>query len=451
MFNKKLLGAAMVLATPLAFGAVETTVTNAKVLSAEATVGVTAVGSPAFTIEVGNEYLVGDELTLTFTGTFDATNNPATGAITEDNNGTNSTIALKSIDGNVVVYRFTAVDGTTVASQFTFAANNFVFDGSGFDGSAGTVTVAWTGLTDSVAAEELITFGEEQLTASVTKAADAKIDVTADRKNFAVEGSQTAILEEVEVTIASAAGDPAFANSSTATLDAALAVATLTSDFTWMTEGTPAALSAGYSVSCTDDGAAATATMAADFQSVTCTPATAGIMGFDINIPAAGTNIIPESTYTASVDLVHDVAAGADALGNAAADVAKAVSLGSAGSNGLNATNVTVYSMPFGETVTPFLWVSNGSNDVGTITAEIIYDGVVSSEYALGTVASDSNQHIAQALIDAAGDDYPTSGRGDIKVIVTSSDTKVTAGYRVGDDRASLETSDTLNSDQETP
>jgi len=74
MFNKKLLCAAMVLATPLAFGAVETTVTNAKVLSAEATVGVAVVGSPAFTIEVGNEYLVGDTLTLTFTGTFDATN-----------------------------------------------------------------------------------------------------------------------------------------------------------------------------------------------------------------------------------------------------------------------------------------------------------------------------------------------------------------------------------------
>ena len=94
------------------------------------------------------------------------------------------------------------------------------------------------------------------------------------------------------------------------------------------------------------------------------------------------------------------------------------------------------------------MWVANNSTDVGTVTATITNAGTVSAEYALGTVAANTNKHIAQALKTAAGADYPTSGRGNITVTSTSSKTKVTGGYKVGDDRASLENSDTLNSDQ---
>ena len=448
MLNKKLLAAALAIAvSPAALGAGSTTVTK-HVISAESATGATVIQSPAFVIALASEYVVGDQIAMTFAGGFHSTNAPATATNTETNNGTNSTLALLSVVGQTVTYRITAVAGTTVASTFAFAASNFKFDASAMDTSAGSVTLAWTGIaTDSVVATPLINYGVAEFGATVSTKANAQVDVAADRKNFAVATGQTAILEQIGITITDAANDGTdnHVGASLSTFDAATTVSFL-GDFSWMATGTPLALRTGYTLTCTGCSAV---TPNATFTQVDAV-GVVGVNTLNINIPAAGhansVATIPVGSYTASAGIQYDATAVAGVA--VQTNAIKTVTLADAGANTLNATSVTVYSMPFGSTVTPFLWVANNSADVGTVTATITNAGTVSAEYALGTVAANTNKHIAQALITAAGADYPTSGRGNITVTSTSSKTKVTGGYKVGDDRASLENSDTLNSDQ---
>lgn len=448
MLNKKLLATALAIAvSPAALGAGSTTVTS-HVISAESATGATVIQSPAFTIALASEYVVGDQIAMTFAGNFHSTNAPATATNTETNAGNNSTLALLSISGQTVTYRLTGVTGTTVGSTFTFAASNFKFDASAMDTSAGAVTMAWTGIaTDSVVATPLISYGVPEFTATVTKKANAKVDVAADRKNFAVATGQTAVLEDITITIADAANDGTTAHrgASLSTFDAATTVSFL-GDFSWMATGSPLALRTGYTLTCTGCSSVAPNATFTQVDAV----GIAGVNTLNINIPAAGNAnsvaTIPVGSYTASAGIQYDATAVAGVA--IQTNAIKTVTLADAGANALNATSVTIYSMPFSSAVTPFLWVANNSTSAGTVTATITNAGTVSAEYALGSVAANTNKHIAQALKTAAGADYPTSGRGNITVTSTSSKTKVTGGYKVGDDRASLENSDTLNSDQ---
>jgi hypothetical protein len=97
--------------------------------------------------------------------------------------------------------------------------------------------------------------------------------------------------------------------------------------------------------------------------------------------------------------------------------------------------------------VIQMLWVTNGSLIDGDVSATITHEGATTAAYELGQVDAKSNLSIGSLLSTAAGADYPTSGRGDVTVTVTSSDTKVLGSYYKDGDRLLLESSDTLNSD----
>lgn len=161
----------------------------------------------------------------------------------------------------------------------------------------------------------------------------------------------------------------------------------------------------------------------------------------DLDLGAEGGSL-PVQTYTIASTIVYDT------------DQTRVFPAISAGAFGLNATSVTVYSVPFSAGVIRMLWASNGSAIDGTADATINHGGVTMGPYDLGTVAAGSNASLSSALTDAvtaAGDTMPTTGRGDITFTITSSDTKVLGSYFKDADRQGLESSDTLNSDQLNP
>jgi len=164
-----------------------------------------------------------------------------------------------------------------------------------------------------------------------------------------------------------------------------------------------------------------------------------GTMGaaqtLDLALGAEG-GMLPVQTYTISSTVTYDT------------DKTETFAAISAGEFDLNATEVTVYSVPFSDGVIRMLWASNGSNVDGTAEATIVHEGVTMGPYDLGTVAADSNESLNAALITAvadAGDTMPTDGRGDITFTITSSDTKVLGSYYKDGDRLLLESSDSLN------
>lgn len=472
MFNKKTLAAALVLASPLSFGAITVTSDGAAAVvpavnSAEAGVAAeTAVAT--FHVELDAQYLQTDQITLTFSGADLADDfSPNVGTITGGNGGT---IAFLSRDGNALTYRVTSAN-TTADEVFIFtggvAAQDFRLDTSGVTGT-GSVSYKLASSIEESADITILSYGTEEFSVDATAAtdkADALVDVTNARLTFASENNDNSITNHDNVADIITIGisdspndgaDPANAYTVEQVLTTGTTF-TVTGDFSWMAETNDdgdLVTRTGYSLTAADSVATnAPVTIADDYQSVSWAATDQGgvnagdaVLGdytLTITVPVAGdvnsvAKIVPEDQFTGSVKFVW----------GAGDDENRTDSIADLGSHGLNATSVTVYSMPFSEGVIPFMYVSNGSDTAGDVTATITYDGTVSSEYEVGSVDKYTNYNIMTDLktaVEAAGDDFPTDGRGDITVTVTSSDTEVLGSYYKDADRLGLESSESLN------
>jgi hypothetical protein len=454
MFNKKTLAAALVLASPLSFGAITVGGITESVNSVE-------FGTPAlttvqdFTVTLGGSYLQGDEIALTFVGAdLDETFVPVTGAITQSTAGTNKISYLKT-EGNVVTFR--VISSTAEAADvFDFNGHSFPLDTENLTGT-GTVTLTATSLIETSGAIDILSYGTKEFSVNAVNAADkanALVDVTNDRLTFAADAGHDTTVDIIAIGISDAANDGAdpvknYTNQKTLTADTKF---TVNGDFSWMAETNDdgdLVTRTGYSLTAAEAAAGAQAvTIADDYQSVSWTVAGAGAAApgtysLSITVPAAGTansvaKIVPEGQFTGSVDFVW----------GAGDDDNRTDSIADLGSHGLNATSVTAYSMPFSASVIQFLYVSNGSDTAGDVTATYTHEGEVSAEYEVGTVGEYSSTNVfgdLKAAVEAAGDVFPSTGRGDITVTVTSSDTEVLPSYYKDGDRLGLESSESLN------
>jgi hypothetical protein len=469
MFNKKTLAAALVLASPLSFGAITVTTDGAgtavvrAVNSAEA--GVAAETNVAdFVVELDAQYLQTDQITLTFSGADLADDfSPNVGTITGDAAGT---IAFLRRDGNVLTYRVTSAN-TTADEEFSFdfADQDFRLDTSGLTGT-GSVSYKFASSIEESADITILSYGTQEFSVDATAAADkanALVDVTNDRLTFALvdnanEG-HSAAADIITIGISDAANDGADP-ANAYTVEQVLTTGTtftVTGDFSWMAETNDdgdLVTRTGYSLTAADVAAAnAPVTIADDYQSVSWAATDQGglnagdaVLGdykLTITVPVAGdansvAKIVPEDQFTGSVKFVW----------GAGDDDNRTDSIADLGSHGLNATSVTAYSMPFSASVIQFLYVSNGSDTAGDVTATYTHEGEVSAEYEVGTVGEYSSTNVfsdLKAAVEAAGDVFPSTGRGDITVTVTSSDTEVLPSYYKDGDRLGLESSESLN------
>jgi len=375
MFKKTLIALALTGASVTALAATNTIVgTN---VSLEGAAGAASINVPASDVTLAAEYTVNDTVTWTAVGAeFDLVNSAPVFAATLLA-GDTATGGLLSFTANSITYRITAnTDG---------AANGVVYTGGAFNLSGmqfttasvldatGDINVNYSAQTNTGVALDTATTNDavavtvlEQLSSSITTAADGIIDVNNNRTQFTV-GPLTDVVVLTPVEAA-------------ATYDAVYTGAThvLNGDFSWMDTDATAGVSAG------ELGAAFAATGGADTytsvinaagDAITITVADAAAaatveamtMTFTVVGGAAG-NVLPAQTFTVDSTIAYDTDAGAAATKVTA-------TAGAAGAWTLNGSVVTVPYIPFGPVTQPIIRHTNTGVQSGDITMRYMVEG----------------------------------------------------------------------------
>jgi hypothetical protein len=434
---------------------------TAKATSVEAITGIDYVSNAAMNFTTQATTSVGNFINLNFTGTFDdkqafvATAIACTDSAGNDmtaqyysSTTTTATYEVKTLtagdDGNAQVCAFPA-------DTFRFDATEAVADAAATTTNTGlsvhaTTTTAGGGTLETILASnavELIDVIASEYTVTTPLDADGIVDVGANRYKFTGGGLTDVI--KAKITETSLADGATIGSTSTMTLKG---------DFSWMQDtastNTSFTFLTGYSVGTTElSGSAAITT--------TCTATQCQYIAADtdtftttITVPSTNAVVIPSQSF--SVDAVVAYTNVEPAAGVAKTEASTVT----AGSWTMNGTATTVYSVPFGGTVSRFLWVSNSGATDGVVTATVTYDGTTypaTGEFALGNAGKRSNTKLDAVLDEqmlAVSALAPTSGRADVNITVTlpQTSTQVYGAYKIDADRLALETSDTLNANE---
>jgi len=410
-----------------------------------------AVGELTTTISLDAAYSKDDIITVTISdGSIDTADTSILQTITQNGGGTTDTIALGLLNktGNVLTYRVTSAAGNTGNETIDFVIpltkTNIT------DGTDATVTYAAetsNGTPIDVAktnSQKFVSFFD-QYSVKVSTKASAKIDVAAEREDFVNVNTTggTDYAEDVVLTIMDVqVGDDV--NASTTVTDLADLVATtvkakytVSGDFSWMTvttTGDGTALdTAASEVTASNSGTATTGAIAfgASDQELVFTMTGAdqtGALTVNFTVPQSEFKI-PVQTLSVTQALTHTT----DEV-ETSADLA-------AGNWSLNGANINVPYMPYGETISQIIYVTNAGSagDVSVVvTAE---DGTV---YDLGVLTSAITGTTKLAGLIEAALPADFSGKASMDITVNSSDanTTVYAAYNVGgSDRGTINTS----------
>lgn len=155
------------------------------------------------------------------------------------------------------------------------------------------------------------------------------------------------------------------------------------------------------------------------------------------------TSTLPEQTYSSVMTIAATPNGGTKTNYTYSA---------AAGKWGVNAASITAYGVPFGSSVSRFLWINNTGTTDGAMTATFMQGGVSTALGAIGTAVGRTSTEIG-SLVDAAlvtaGITPSTNSRANIAVSVSSpaADIAMTAAYKVNadNDRLNIETSDSLD------
>jgi len=489
MFKKKYLAIATLAMLPVVANAGMTITSTAVTGTAQGLSGVDDVLAGAVDVVTGIPYVANDYITVTYSSALDEGFTPATGVITctDDTAGDNGATASPrwlDADAMTIQYNSTSADRKSVdyvITAFSSGVGTGTKDGSATDKRAPAdgiglscviagaefngedmiaAAAATTGkaLTVSASSTSSLTGNTKESTpaagsanaftvqvapqfalSSAAAAASASIDVAASplaRGKLTDSGGATIAGGGTTAAI-TLAGTYSAAGANNAIVAATGSSATLTGDFSWMlkADGT---FKTGYSVV---TAPAATVTRSATAMTWPVTKAQVeGGQDFVVTITTDGATIIPATTWTHSAVVAH---ANTDGQAQTAASLSKSV-----GAWTLNGPTVTVYNMPFGSNIDPFLWVSNNGSLEGEISATVTVGGVTTGPYALGSAAKLDNTRVAHTLLAemaAAGETPAAGARGDVSVTVNANDANISVygGYKVvsADDRLNLPTS----------
>lgn len=275
---------------------------------------------------------------------------------------------------------------------------------------------------------------------------DAQVSVDLSRKSF-VGPSQVDILR---YTTAASAGVDGVDSTSTAVTAGSPTLATTTvsvatTSWSFMDTNTT---SAGIQLDANNTAASTNGTVAFSTDGTTLTIADTAVRANNsltiTKAAGATSNDLPAQTYTAT-------AAYTATPTNGTATVYTPASI-SAGAWTLNAASITAYGVPYGSSVSRFLWVNNSGSTAGDISATFVQGGVSTDLGSIGTAATLSSTEIG-SLIDAAltanSITPAANSRANVIVTVTSpaNEITMTSAYKVtaDGDRLALENSDTID------
>jgi len=469
MLKKSLLVGAMLAATA-ANSATITAPTNTVVvhtiegLNTAATAGATATN---YEVALAAEYAVNDTITFTYSVPFSTetpVNPPAQIACDDLSAGTDTiNFGLLSTTTTSLTYRALSISdggGNGIVTTGLKCLSPVVELSDTALATAKKATMSFSAATsagqaiDAVAAASngvSIATAVAQFSSTTGTKFDGIVDVNADRKKFtgavlvdsliftpAVAGKADG---ELLTRNAAAAHTVAAAGSVGVEATIRKITATVTGDFSFL--DTDAAVVGTQLGTNTVTASGSAVTFGANSSSIIATDSDTTVQATTIAITKnVAATALPVQAYTGSVVIDYDLVATTK---SATLDIKP-------GAWTLNGATITAYSVPFAPTAERFLWVANSGASAGEITASVLHNGTrypTTGTYSLGSAAAKSNTYVSALLDSALTADGAsiTTGRADVTITVNAAATGITmnAGYKVGDDRMALETTDSLN------
>jgi len=396
MFKKTLLATAL---STLTFGAAAATLAITGVnVSQEGAVNDANIAVPNAVVTAAVEYTLNDTITFTISGAdFDpATSVPAIATVNAVEAGDGTTWGLLTNTASTVTFRLTAqTDGgatpgvSYIGATFTLSGMQLVT--STVVDATDSSTMTYSALTNTNVAldtagtlSDVATTTVAQFSSSVTKSANAVIDVNNARQQFTAgdDSTTTDVVTFTAVEAVAAVSDAAYTG----------ATHVITGDFTWMdTDGTTGVsageLAAAFAcVGAGDDTFVSTIDTA--MNNITAVATDAGANAVELHTctftnagVGVGNNVLPVQTLTSSTTVAYnDATAVASSKETAAAGTAT-------GSWTLNGSQVSIPYMPYGTSISQIIYAMNEGTQTGASQVDITLQDGTTSNCSLGNVA----------------------------------------------------------------
>jgi len=427
------------------------------------------LGASAISAKLNAEYASNDKITFTFAcDCLVDTTLPST--LTASGGSNNPTFALLSSSSSSAVYRVTALSnpGSSTKNAVVSLPNTVKVDmskaGSGVTVAFSAATSAGDAFdtsltfdpTDSTyAASTTIVSTQSQFAGSVTGLLDGVIDVnpaagTTPLTTFSDGASDVFTVRSgtsaLSSTLQTLTGRTTFAQ----TADVSAVTYTLSGDFSWATEARKANV---FGPSCPASTTASAVTLTAGSVSWSCVgrnavgESTSSGGSSSLTITASGQTgltALPTTTFTASSSVSYFSPSGQTGANGTVASSALLPTGTAAGAWTINGAQIFVPYMPYGSTIDQVIYVANKSGVTGDISVQ--YIGVDTTAVVnlgkIGSVNGRSTLNISPLIKAALPAAAQASGR--LAFIITinapANDVDILASYRIGDDRAFVQT-----------
>jgi hypothetical protein len=383
-------------------------------------------------------------------------------------------LGLQSSTATSATYRIASFSGTgssTINSTIAAPLPNASPAGLVAAGTTGQrIAFSASGPTDALATKHAAAGTVSEFAFTTVTAFDGIVDVEDGKKTFTTTdafngGTATDKTDAWEYTLLQTAVTDGKSISGTAApvtvtaLDVAIAstVLTIPGDWSYLDSDATTAgiqLTAAGNVMHADNAAGGQEAGVVNSFSATgdlvMTAAAGGMVDADLNevgiVSAVANAVLPAIDFAPTMTLTYTT----DEAATPSMTLSPAIS---AGAWTLNGASISVYGVPYGDTVSRFLWVNNKGATSGPVTATLTSGGSTYGPYVLPTAAAGLSSTEVGSQIDTAlagaGVTLPASSRANVvlTVPVKAVDVTVSAAYKhIGDaDRLALETSDSLD------
>lgn len=392
------------------------------------------------TVNLDQQYAIGDEITFTFSAPPKASSStaaftfPATIAIVDETNTAATTsagaVSRLAVTDTSVTYRVTDIPenigGTiTIATQPYFRATDM---GTG-DVTLSTLSKVGGGGTttfDASTAVKIVDQTGTQFAYTVTGLTQT-IDVESDRLAFDNGTNATTANHDIVVTQVTAATSAGNTTAPTVTVTPGTIAVTLTGDFAWLDSD---ATTTGIQTTNISFGLGGSSVTSATRDTIV------------VNLPAGGDTITIGNASSVNgaipAQSLNSAISAAYATGGTAGTSTASVT----GAYTLNGSSVTVFAVPTSTAVNNFIWLTNTGSDDGAVSIVIHDNGTDIDLGVVGISEGGAEFDVTSAMnaaLEAAGRTL-SGGRVHIDIItqVPAADVAISAAYRVGDDRVNL-------------
>jgi len=431
---------------------------GASATTAARQVSLADLGAAGVTAKLNAEYALNDSITFTFAcNCLVDTSLPSTLVATGAAN--NPTFALLSSSASSATYRVTALSNAGLSTRDAIVTLPLTVTVNMANAGSG-VTASFSAATSAGAAFDTTntdtTYGSSaalvrtlnQFQGEVTGVLDGVIDVnpaTGITPLTRFEGGLASDVFTVKThqnTYTVSATSTAFSK----TADVSAVTYTLSGDFSWATEALKASV---FTPGCPGGTTASTVTLTSSSVGWSCvgrdavgeSSTSGGSSTMTITASGqTGLTALPTSTFTVQSSVAYFSPSGQSGANGTTTGSTVLAANTAAGSWTINGAQIFVPYMPYGSTIDQVIYLANKSGVAGDVTVQ--YIGLDTTSVVnlgkIGTIKGRSTLNIAP-LIKAA---LPTAalGSGRLAFIITVNapvaDVDVLASYRIGDDRA---------------